>query len=217
MDHDGIHELTAAYALDALDPAEEREFEEHLARCTACRGEVASLREVTTALAHNVDTPEPPAALRARLLQSVRAEQPKVVEFRPRRWSLPLAAGFAAAAACAAVGLGLWAAALQGRLNDRAETVALTGARGSLVVSPAGEGVLVVSRLAPAPTGKTYEAWVIEDGRASPAGLFDGTGRRTAIALTRLIPDGAIVAVTLEDDGGVKQPTGQPLFKSDRT
>jgi anti-sigma-K factor RskA len=216
MDHDGIQELTAAYALDALDPADEREFEEHLARCASCRAEVASFREATTALAYNVDTPAPRPALRARILDRVRAEQPGAVEPRRRRWSLPLATGFAAAAACAALGLGLWAASLQGKLSDRAETVALTGASGSLVVSPSGQGVLVVSRLAPAPAGKTYEAWVIQDGRARSAGLFDGGGDRTAVALTRHVPDGAVVAVTIEDKGGVKQPTGRPLFRSDR-
>ena len=33
MEADTIHELTAAYALDALDEREEREYEAHLARC----------------------------------------------------------------------------------------------------------------------------------------------------------------------------------------
>ena len=34
---DGLHELTAAYALDALDDHETREYEEHLRRCEQCR------------------------------------------------------------------------------------------------------------------------------------------------------------------------------------
>jgi hypothetical protein len=33
MADDAVHELTAAYALDALGPDEERAYEEHLARC----------------------------------------------------------------------------------------------------------------------------------------------------------------------------------------
>jgi len=33
----GIHELTAGYALDALDPDERRAYEAHLAGCERCR------------------------------------------------------------------------------------------------------------------------------------------------------------------------------------
>ena len=43
MERTGIHELSAAYALDALDGDERREFEEHLTHCADCRQEVASL------------------------------------------------------------------------------------------------------------------------------------------------------------------------------
>ena len=32
----GTHELTAAYALDALDPEERRAYEAHLATCPQC-------------------------------------------------------------------------------------------------------------------------------------------------------------------------------------
>ena len=51
-----------------------------------------------------------------------------------------------------------------------------------VAVRPNGRGNLFVTNLAPAPQGKTYEAWVI-NGRRSvprPAGLFDG-GRGTAL------------------------------------
>ncbi len=47
----GIHELTAGYALDALDPAERDAFERHLADCAQCQEELASFWEVTGALA----------------------------------------------------------------------------------------------------------------------------------------------------------------------
>ena len=45
MEADTLHDLTAAYALDALDPEDAREYEAHLARCERCRGELASLSE----------------------------------------------------------------------------------------------------------------------------------------------------------------------------
>ena len=46
-----IHDLTAAYALDALDEHEAREFEAHLAQCERCRDELARLSESAAALA----------------------------------------------------------------------------------------------------------------------------------------------------------------------
>jgi len=73
---------------------------------------------------------------------------------------------------------------------------------------------MVVASLAAAPAGKTYEAWVIEDGVARPAGLFDGTGDHAVVALSRPVPPDAVVAVTLEDDGGATTPTGEPLFST---
>ena len=82
------------------------------------------------------------------------------------------------------------------------------------VKKPSGDALLVVSQLEPAPVGKTYEAWVIDEGRARPAGLFAGGGRRTVFPLTRPVPDGALVAVTLEQSGGVPQPRSDPLFQS---
>jgi anti-sigma-K factor RskA len=66
----------------------------------------------------------------------------------------------------------------------------------------------------PAPAGKTYEAWVIQGDRPVPAGTFAGGGQ-VAFPLTRKVPDGAIVAVTLERAGGVEQPTTDPVFASE--
>ena len=75
MEADAIHELTAAYALDALDEHDEREYEEHLARCPSCREELASLTEAATSLAYGVESPSPPAGLRDRILQQARVAQ----------------------------------------------------------------------------------------------------------------------------------------------
>ena len=41
MEANALHDLTAAYALDALDPDEARAYEEHLAHCERCRSELA--------------------------------------------------------------------------------------------------------------------------------------------------------------------------------
>jgi anti-sigma-K factor RskA len=213
----GLHELSAAYALHALDGEEERVFEEHLAHCDDCRDEVASFQETAAALAYDVDAPAPPLALKERILARARSERETVVALR-RRWVLPVAAAAAVAASLAAVGLGIWAATLSSQLDEErqankaaAEIFKLAGARGSLIVTPSGEAALLVRELAPAPPGKTYEAWVIEGDKVTRAGLFPG-GTRTAFVLTRPVPAGAVVAVTLERSGGVDQPTAEPLF-----
>jgi hypothetical protein len=48
--HDDLKQLTAAYALDAVDPLETRAIEKHLLGCRQCRREVAELREVAAQL-----------------------------------------------------------------------------------------------------------------------------------------------------------------------
>ena len=79
----------------------------------------------------------------------------------------------------------------------------------NLVVTPTGRAALVVRRLAPAPAGKDYEIWVFEDGVPQRAGLFERPG---VAMLSRRVARGQTVAVTLETDGGVDAPTGDPLF-----
>ncbi|MEX0815912.1 MAG: anti-sigma factor [Gaiellales bacterium] len=214
MERTGIHELSAAYALDALDPADERAFEEHLSRCPECREHVAAFHEAAAGLGHATPAPAPPPHLRERILSLVRAERgANVAPLRPR-WAFRATAAAAAVAACAALGLGLWAASLKSQVDDRGQVIALDGAQGSLVVAPSGEVTLVVSDLPMAPVGRTYEAWVIEDGKAKAAGIFKGGANPTAVELTQPVPDGAIVAVTLERAGGVDQPETDPLFTS---
>ena len=52
MEADALHDLTAAYALNALEPEEARRYEAHLARCERCRDEFAALSESASALAY---------------------------------------------------------------------------------------------------------------------------------------------------------------------
>jgi anti-sigma-K factor RskA len=215
MGDDAVHDLTAGYALDALEADEARGYEEHLAGCERCREELAALQGAAGALAFAAPPARPPEQLRDRILAAARAERPNVAPLRPRSWTRPLAA-VAAVAACAVVGLAVWNVSLHNRLDRAQEAlrgVPLTGAKGSVVVSN-GSGALVVSDLAPAPAGKTYEAWVVKDGRASPAGTFAGGGRTIVFRLTRALPAGAVVAVTLEPSGGVGQPTQKPFITS---
>ena len=71
-DASGPHADAAAYALDALEPAERDAFEEHLATCARCRAEVADLQEAAATLVLGEPVPAPPAGLRASVLDAVR-------------------------------------------------------------------------------------------------------------------------------------------------
>jgi anti-sigma-K factor RskA len=211
------HSVVAPYALDALDQQEEREFEEHLASCESCREELARLREAAASLAYASAGAAPPAALRKRILDQARAERPNVVSLpRRRNWTAPLAAA-AAVAAAAAIALGVWGATRPTGSDPFAAVLAQSGAkvvsmgdRGALAVAPDGSAAIALS--APnAPTGKTYEAWVIRDGAARRAGLLSG---RSTLRIEQRVGKGAIVAVTLERAGGVDRPTTPPVAQT---
>lgn len=219
MERTGIHELSAAYALDALDGDERRAFEAHLGGCERCRAAVADFSETAALMAYGAAEPAPPAALRSRILDEVRRERQVVVPLRRPRLVLGAAAAIAAAAA---LGFGLWSASLSDELDrtraaldvladPAARSVELEGAAGRLVVGEDGTAALVVRGLGAAPPGKTYEIWVIED-RPRPAGLFDEPG--DVVLLDRRVPEDATVAVTVEDDGGVDAPQGRQVFSA---
>ena len=233
MEPGTLHDLTAAYALDALAADEAEAYEAHLAQCARCREELAALSETATALAWAADAPAPPSRLRAAILEAAAAERENVVPLRPRARPFRLVAAAAAVAACAAVGFGVWAATLSNSLsrersaraadasalailaNGGSRRASLAGGDGIVAVDPSGRGVLVVRRLPEAPSGKTYEAWVIPDGAAPvPAGTFAGGGATTVVRLRAEVPRGAVVAATVEREGGVRAPTRPPLFSA---
>jgi anti-sigma factor RsiW len=222
MGNEDLHDLTAAYALDALDERDRDVYEQHLARCESCRDELAGLQGAVTALAYAAEGPAPPAALRGRVLAAARAERPNVVPLRPR-WAVPSAVA-AAVAACAAIGFGLWSVSLRDDLTHERATrdalalvaqpearrVKLAGAHGVVGVTPDGRAALAFASLERPPSGKAYEAWVIEDGTARPAGVFRG---RTLV-LTRSVPAGSTIAITLEPEGGSSVPTTHPFAQA---
>ncbi|HJV29224.1 MAG TPA: anti-sigma factor [Gaiellaceae bacterium] len=96
--------------------------------------------------------------------------------------------------------------------DPQAKSISLEGADRRVVVTDTGEAALVVSGLPAAPKGKTYEIWVVEDGRTLPAGVFEAKRERDVVRLTRPVPPGSGVAVTVEDDGGTDAPTSDPIF-----
>ena len=91
----------------------------------------------------------------------------------------------------------------QGQLN----------AKGMVYVSPSQGVLLIVAGLPPAPPGKAYEMWIVRDGRAKAAGMFQSAPDGTAMHMQRgAATSHDAVAVTLENETGVDQPTSTPIF-----
>jgi anti-sigma-K factor RskA len=124
-----VHELSGAYALDALDDAERERFERHLQRCPACADDVRRMTATATAMA-TAAAAEPPPGLRERVLAAA-AATPQLPPLPPsaaagrrhgRRltrsdWFPRLALGLAAAGVAAAVALAVVTVSTQNRLN----------------------------------------------------------------------------------------------------
>jgi hypothetical protein len=161
---------------------------------------------------------------------------------RRRRLSGVTLAVFGALAGAAAIGLGAWGIASTISDEDsnstpttplalenvqqvvslytkpRSTMIPIQGSGRSiiLVVGAKGYGVLVLNGVQQPPSGKTYEAWVIVPKAAPrPAGLF--AGGSGVVELTKRVPKGAIVAITVEKAGGVPAPTSQPKLLATRT
>jgi hypothetical protein len=143
-------------------------------------------------------------------------------------------AALAAATGIAAIALGTWAFVTSVRAEDEPEVTrsapiygaaqaisllskpsterfALEGSQGSavLAVGARGRGVLVLDGLQLAPAGRSYQAWVV-DPKVRPlehmsAAVF--TGVETVVPLAQPVPEGWVVGVTVEREGGVVAPT----------
>ena len=196
------HDLTAAYALDALAPDEAEAYERHLGQCEECREQLAELNETAASLGYGTVAPAPPARLRASILEAAAAERSNVVPLVRRRWVSRGLAVAAAAVACIAVGLAV-------AHNQSGQTTSW-----ALMIESNRTATLHVTGLSSAPSDKTYEAWIIPAGGSpKPAGLFHGGGS-TTVRLHGTVPKHAVVAVTVEPAGGSKQPTRTPFFST---
>lgn len=88
------------------------------------------------------------------------------------------------------------------------------GATGRVVASALrGEAALIADDLPSTPSGRTYQLWLIDEGGPSSAGLAapDVDGRVTRL-LAGDIADAAVIAITIEPEGGSEQPTSDPIL-----
>lgn len=94
-----FEELSGAYALGAVTPAEREAAKAHLAGCAKCTRHLQELRSVVDLLPYSVTQVDPPESLKGRILEAVRREnrnttiEPTPINQRPQhRWSTLLLA-----------------------------------------------------------------------------------------------------------------------------
>lgn len=240
-DTSDVHKLTGAYAVDAVDELERARFEQHLAECEDCRAEVAELRE-TAALLSEDTAVTPPAALRESVLagiSQVRPLPPEVPAPAPRASSehrsgrrawMPF---LVAAALALVVGVGalivqpwggddvpqLTAAEQVLQAPDAEEVFVDLGEAGRATVvrsKTEDKAVITTEDMVAAPDGKDYELWFIDGDTFTSAGLMPDVADQTVV-LDGSASDAAAVGITVEPEGGSKQPTTDPLAVFDLT
>jgi anti-sigma-K factor RskA len=94
-----FEELSGAYALGAVTPAEREAARAHLAGCAKCTRHLQELRTVVDLLPYSVTQVDPPQSLKRRILEAVHREnrntptEPTPINQRPgRRWGTQLLA-----------------------------------------------------------------------------------------------------------------------------
>jgi anti-sigma-K factor RskA len=225
--HDDLHVLTGSYVLHAVSDAERGEFERHLRHCPACEAEVRGLRETAARLAQ-ARAVAPPARMEQRVLAAtyrtrqvplLPRDQVRAVRRFPRR----LVILAAAASVAAAVALGVSQVSTQHQLDRARETAiarvvdapdaraetARTSAGGSVTVVASAalrEAVVSTTGMAPLPSGRVYQVWVISPSGARSAGLLHDT----SLLASAVVP-GDRIGVTVEPAGGTARPTTNPV------
>lgn len=187
-----VTEQLAAYALNLLADDEAAQVAAHLATCAACQAELDAYQEVTSLLTLATPTVLPPANLKTRLMQEIKANddvQETAVSTNPRQpinwrgWfrKRPL---WQPALALALIILLISNFQLRQQLDDTRTpanfgTVTLSSetsaeATGLIIISGDGEyGTLVVQNLPQLPETQAYQLWLIKDGQRTSGGLFN--------------------------------------------
>ncbi|HEV2771247.1 MAG TPA: anti-sigma factor [Thermoleophilaceae bacterium] len=235
-DHERYEEDLAPYLLSALTPVEAQELEQHLRGCASCREQLGRLRIGAEALARSVESLEPPASLRERILGEVAGERSEAPaseagpvatpparrrRIRSRRALIPswrpalavLGAGLLALAA----GLGGWALGTD-ELDRRTVAGVVDGDRLPDVsaeltfASGDQDAVLRLTGLPDLGPQRTYEMWVERDGKLVPASLFNPTPSGVATTgISGNVEDVEAVYVTRERAGGARKPSESPV------
>lgn len=231
-----IGALISAYALGVLEPDQAELAERHIAASDACRRAFDAALETSAALALCVADSEPPRELRDRIVAAARAERappapvraPRAPGLRERlgRLFTPSAglalAGIAAAIVFALIAVAQHDSAASARDRQAALVALLASPDARIVPLSAGDGsargrvvvangrAALVSALAPAPSGRTYQAWGIPVGGGKPVPL-PTFSRKGAVVIVDQAARYAQLAVTVEPSGGSQVPSQAPF------
>ena len=239
-EHDALHDLLAPVALGAADPTEIARVEAHASRCALCREELENLRAGVAMLAVDVPQEEPSPRLKASLMSTVRAEAAERAAAAeeaspPSRTPVPAASGWswrrlltpgpAIAIACSLVVLlvGL-TVIVQGGSDTPSQDVASVSVTGTsdapgvtgrmVYVSHEGTAIVNLSNLPPLSPGEAYQLWVLRDGKANSAGLFENTGPSEARGVAMGLVKGDALAVTAQPRTNQTTPQGPILVQA---
>ena len=231
-----IHQLAAAYALDAVDERERAEFEAHYPTCAICRPEVAGFRETLSQVAASVAV-DPPASLKSNVITEIgttRQHSPllpdSVVDLAThRRNRQRMVRALSVAAALIALAIGAFAMGRQsGNGNSFADQAAAVFAKpdtlsttlsgkgtGSFKVawSPSSNKAVVVGDGLPDPgPGKAYELWLVDATGPHAVRLLDKADSEKVRRVVTVKGAPTQWAVTVEPVGGVDKPSSDIIF-----
>ncbi|MEZ5400367.1 MAG: anti-sigma factor [Bryobacteraceae bacterium] len=243
MSGPNLRDLCEAYLLGHLDAEERARVDGLLARqdpeCVAAMREASDFVANLAALAPDV---EPPALLRSRLLNVIRAEAPR------RRGLAGMAIPWAIAAGLAMVAFTQYRSATEGarqlaaaraeivqlaRDNQRQKEILAVVLAGDSRLIPIGassrepvfrafwsgpRGIVLAGENVPAPAeGRAMQLWVVpKSGNPVSAGVFapdaDGTVLLVASGQLPARDQAAALAISDEPAGGSPQPTTTPAY-----
>jgi anti-sigma-K factor RskA len=198
-----------AYLLGALNDLERRAFERHLRGCNECQDELARLRPAADALPGSVQQFEPPARLKASLMEVVEREA-RLTELPRRRFTRPLAV---AAVLLLGLVVGFGVAQLGG---DETRTVAATvdkampQAGGTLDIED-GNATLELHDMPELRGPRVYQVWLQHGDQLMPARTFEVGAAGTGRVQLRGVEDADGVYVTREARGGAQVPSEDPI------
>lgn len=200
MNCEEFEELSGAYALDAVTPAERQEAQAHLAECPACRSRLKELRSVVALLPLSVTQVTPSAALKARIMAAIEQERKAALEQqevpqrpkRPRRqgWGMRMLAVAAVLVLALLGGMTAWNVALAHQVStlqhqvgtlqsQSAATYAITGdqsaqgATGKLIYLPQEHLTVIIVRGLPQLKGtQVYQGWLVQGKQTMSIGLL---------------------------------------------
>ncbi len=223
----------AGYALGSLDPDERELFEHHLSGCMSCQADLRAYRHVMDGLALAAPHVEPPARLRAAILnQAAHAVSQPLQPAHDSSGSSWLTRLFSAHPTAWVIGsLAVIVAlifstilfAVQDNLHQQAQatpfhevTLHDTNPQGNanalLVISDDGQfGTLITDNLTVLSDQNQYQLWLTKDGTRTSGGVFTvnsaGYGWLRVESKTSLL-DFQSFGVTIEPAGGSMAPTG---------